>query len=208
MPIPPRLQTSRLIASVVVIGFACCGAAGCSAATGRPDAEVARLVEAEERRLAADRAAQLGALASTDLSYLEMAAAGAAIETIALLYVPNVPDPAAPAPARTAPAVEPADASSDWVEGPPPSWLDQPWPHSQAMDPDGADVVAGAGRRSDRTQRYGPIAVETGGRGDRKSGKPKIRMDLLNLKLRGRPVSLSASLKGLKGVQFKATVKM
>ena len=209
MPIPTRpavsrRATPRLIASVLLVGFACCGAAGCGAATGRPDAEVASLVEQEDRRLAADRAAHLSALASTDLAYLELAAAGAAVETIALLYVPS---PAAPA--TTAPAVEPVDSNPDWVEGPPPSWLDQPWPHSQAMDPDGADV-AGAARRPGSGGGDGPVSFEGGGssRRERKASKPKLRMDLLNLHVRGRPVSFSASLKGLKGVQFKATVKM
>ena len=56
----------------------------------------------------------------------------------------------------------------------------------------------------------GPVSFEGGGssRRERKASKPKLRMDLLNLHVRGRPVSFSASLKGLKGVQFKATVKM
>ena len=199
------LLKSRLVTCVLVVGFACCGAAGCGAATGRPDAEVARLADAEDRRLAADRAAHFSALASTDLAYLELAAAGAAIETIALLYVPS---PASSATA--APAVEPVDSNPDWVEGPPPSWLDQPWPHSQALDPDGADVAAAA-RRPGSGGSDGPVSFEGGGRSrrqERKASKPKLRMDLLNLHIRGRPVSFSASLKGLKGVQFKAVVKM
>ena len=200
MPLPTRPMAPCLFTSVLLIGLACCGAAGCGATTGRPDTEVARLVDKEDRRHAADRAARLSALASTDLAYVELAAAGAAIETIALLYVPS---PAATA----APAVEPPDSNPGWVDGPPPSWLDQPWPHSQAMDLDGADVL-GAGRGSRARGGDGPLSIERGGSGDRTSGKPKLRMDLLNLNVRGRPVSLSTSLKGIKGVQFKATIKM
>jgi hypothetical protein len=44
----------------------------------------------------------------------------------------------------------------------------------------------------------------------RKSGnkKPKVRVDLLRLRMNGNPVSFSGSLKGFKGVQLKATIKM
>ena len=197
-------MTPSVVTSVLLIGFACCGAAGCGAATGRPDAEVARLVDEEDRRHAAARDRHLIELAAADLSPLELAAAGAAIETLALLYVPDQAAPA-PVPPRAAPAVAAEESNPNWVEGPPPSWLDQPWPHSQAMDPDGAGAVSAAGRGSGKGGDYGPLAVDGG---DGKSGKPKLRMDLLNLNFRGRPVSVSTSLKGLKGVQFKATIKM
>ena len=196
----PRLS-SRLALCVVLAGMT-----GCSAGV-RPDAKVGAIVEREDRRVAAERAEEMTALAAADLAPLELASAGAALQTLGLLYVPDPrPRPAA----RTGRVPTAADDNPNWVQGPPPSWLGQPWPDGSAMDADAEDGGWRPGASWD-SAGDGPSVSSDGVGGGRRGGgkrKPKLRKDLMNFHIRGRPVSFSGSLKGLKGVQFKATIKM
>jgi hypothetical protein len=167
---------------------------GC-ARQARPDAEVAKRVEREDRRLA-----ELTAVAAVDIEPFELASASVAIETLGLLYVPDrrqAPPPPEPTQAPRQPG---------WLEGTP-RWLAHPWafpasadwtgliePGAQALADDGDDGSDDSNSGSDRE------------RGRR--AKPRIRVNLFNLRINDRPVSFSGSAKGTDSVQLRATIRM
>ena len=162
------------------------------------------MVEREDRRLA-----QRTAVAVLDLETLELASVAAAIEAMALLYVPAAtdtnPDPAAGAPKTPPLAAAPAPG---WHYEAPAGWAAQPWPLTMDGDWDEA-LEAG---RSKRRESFGglTLAADTNDTrsGRRASRKLRLGMDLLKMRINNLPVSFSGSLKGLKGFQVKATIKM
>jgi hypothetical protein len=162
----------------------------------RPDGEVARTVEREDRRLA-----ELTAVVSVDLEPLELASAAVAVETLGLLYLPDrrtSPPPSEPTQAPRPPG---------WLEGTP-RWLAHPWAFPASPDWTGllepgaqalADEDAGGSDEGDAVADR-----ERDGRGRR----PRLRVNFLKLRIKDRPVSFSGSAKGTESVQFKATIRM
>lgn len=197
---PPRPHT-RPHASPVSYLAACAlflGLSGCSARTDRADAEVAKIVEREDRRQA-----QRTAVAALDLETLELASAAAAIEAMALLYVPAVEDIAAGA--EDGPAA--SAAAPGWHYEAPAGWAAQPWPLSMEGDLEKAVETGGPSKRREGLGGL-TLAPDTkdGGSGKR-SRKLKLGFNLLRMRIKDRPINFSGSLKGLKGVQVTATIK-
>ena len=167
---------------------------GCAARTDRPDSDVARIVEREEARRAASTAVALA-----DVEPVELASAAVALETLGILYVPNARELVA----TDAPAREPAVAG--WVEGTPPSWgatyvvtlapqLDEPMDagvEASSDDADAGDDDSRPGRRRGNGQQ-----------------RPKVRLQILNLKVNELPLSFSGSVKNMNSVQFRVTLRM
>ena len=169
-------------------------ATACAGRAGRPDADVARIVEREEARLAASTA-----VAAVDVEPVELASAAVALETLGILFVPN-PKTTADA---DGPAREPAPAG--WVEGAPPSWgatyvvpLSPDLDGQPDVDVDGSADDAEAGDDESRPGRRR-------GKGQQ---KPKVRLRILDLKINDRPVSFSGSVKNLDSIQFRVTIRM
>lgn len=202
---PPRHHThphtrpvSYLAACALFLGLT-----GCGTRSDRVDAEVAKIVQREDRRQA-----QRAAVAALDLETLELASAAAAIEAMALLYVPAVTgqdgeSAAAGGETPTASATVPG-----WHYEAPAGWAAQPWPLT--MDGDW-DPALDAGR-SKRRESFGglTLAADTKDTGTGRRGSKKLRlgMNLLKMRINNLPVSFSGSLKGLKGFTIKATIKM
>ena len=180
-----------------LFGLALCVAAmlsgGCRTSAGRPDADVARTVEREDLRVA-----RLTAVAAVDFDAFELMSPGAGLEAITLLSAPADPR------AAEAAADEPVGRAEGWEYDAPAEWGVQPWSFS-ASGADGWDARGMS--RSAGGRGEGALALETDG-GEGGSGKPKLRFNFLRLRVNERPVSLSGSLKGLKGVQVKATIKL
>ena len=166
------------------------GLTGCNTRVGRPDAEVARKVQREDRRLA-----QATALAAADLTPLGVVSDAAWIEAVALLVVKSPPP---------APEPEPVGRADGWHYDAPATWGDQPWSLSP---PDVEGSAASDLWRKPNRREEGALALEGGGDEGGK-GKPKLRFNFLRLRIKDRPVSFSGSLKGLKSVQVKATIKL
>lgn len=183
-PVPRGLPCLVLCAVTLLSG-------GCRTTTAaRPDADVARTVEREDLRVA-----RLTAVAAVDFDAFELMSPGAGLEAIALLSAPANPR------ADAAVAEEPPGRAEGWDYDAPAEWGVQPWSFSAsgAEGWDARGVSRSAGGRGE-----GALALETDGGG----GKPKLRFNFLRLRVNERPVSLSGSLKGLKGVQVKATIKL
>jgi hypothetical protein len=176
---------------------------GCSTGV-RPDAEVAEMVAREDRRLEEARRQELalraaGALAwaggaLAELTSVEVAAGGLLWGP---LYVPQrEADRGSPGGAAVEQRVLPPE--------PPPGW-----PRFDALYAAWALEEAQSGE-SYSDDEFPATDGPPGDRRERKSGnsRPKLRVDLLRFRLRGNPVSFSGSLRGVKGLQIKATIKM
>lgn len=180
------------------------------------DAKMAQLVDRVEQRVEAERRAELAvaALAARDLAPIEYASAGMALETLGLLYIP---DP------RQNPARRPSDADSEtidpsewlpnWIHGPHPSWLGQQPPQStDVIGPSTADLAWASLAEWDDAQAGNQSEVSDEARPGRRRGsarkKPKIRVNLFQLRVAGQPVSFSGSVKDLKGVQIKLKLRL
>jgi hypothetical protein len=186
---PARRPTHALHGMMSCFGLVMlAGLAGCNSRGGRPDAEVARCVEREDRRFAGTTA-----VAAADLTPLGIVSDAAWIEAVALLAVR--PEPPAPEP-------EPVGRAEGWHYDAPASWGIQPWSFAQVDPGESSELHRSSGRRAE-----GALAIEGGGEeGDK--GKLKLRYDFLRLRIKDRPVSISGSLKGVKSVQLKATIKL
>src|SRR5215213_3907509 len=86
------------VISVALLVLLLVGSTGCNTRAGRPDTEVAKFVEQEERRLS-----HSGAIASVDLETFDLSSVGMAIEAMALVMVGGDPSRAAPPPTASAP---------------------------------------------------------------------------------------------------------
>jgi len=194
---PPRLPVAPSLCLLALIST------GCSLRSARPDAEVARIVEREERR-EARVAAQRAALAEADFENLDLTSAAALIDALALVIVPRSPqDPVAPhnglAPLGAAagwhyeaPAgitVSTAPLSMQWDKS---LWEHSAGRHFRSGDGDGEDVAS-----------VGPWEVQSNDR-----GRPQLFLNFLRMRIHNMPVSFSGSIKNAKGVQLKATMKM
>jgi hypothetical protein len=176
---------------------------GCSLRSARPDAEVARIVEREERRerrLAAQRAA----LAEADFENLDLTRAAALIDAIALLAV----DYRARADATPTPADPPLGAAAGWRYDAPAGWtvstapLSMQWDKSLWDHPATRHLRAGDGD-DDGSASAGPWEMQQNDR-----GRPQIFLNFLRMRINNLPVSFSGSLRKSKGLQLRATVKM
>ena len=169
------------------------GVVGCSAPPVRPDAEVARIVEREDRRQR-----PTVAVAELDLQPLELASAGVALEALELLYVPNRGHQ------NTAPASARAPVPAGWHEAPA-SWLGYPGPVStdaeelRSVDPE----VSAISFDTDAA----PSSDEDGDRRGGGGKRPRVRLNFLNLKINDNPISFSGSLKGMGNLQLRATIR-
>jgi hypothetical protein len=139
-------------------------AAGCSTAP-RPDAEVARSVEAAERR----RLAAI-VLASADDEL-----------PVALPVAGRVEADAGPGAAPQPAAVVPSHATADRYFAPERSEAGQ---RAFTFSPDSERSVAGD-----------PADDAGGRRGERRGGKPQVRVQLFRFSLFGRPVSFRGGIK-------------
>ena len=185
--------------AALMITLVSLGLGGCSRAV-RPDAEVSAIVEREDRRLAEVQRLELAAraaaaLASAGEALGELASVDVAADGLLWgpLYVPNTKAAAGQSPTADL-RVLPPEPPRGWphLEGYYSAWALEEAEASQAESDD--EVIM-----SDD----GP-----GGRRRKGNNKPKLRLDLMRMRLNGNPVSFSGSLKGGKGVQLKATIKM
>ena len=194
---PPTL--SRPLSCFTVFGLLF-GLTGCSARPDRTDSVVARIVEREDRRQA-----QRTATAAIDFEPMELASAVAAIEAVALLYVSDGQRQEAEAESEPTASV----SVPGWHYHAPAAWAAQPWPLSMGG---GWDETLDDAGTSKRRQSIGGLTVSSeekdAGPDGRARRKLRLGFNLLRLRIKDRPVSFSASLKGLKGVQVKATIKM
>ena len=185
-----------VVISAALLVLLSVGSTGCNTRAVRPDAEVARLVEQEERRLS-----HSGAIASVDLETFDLSSVGMAIEAMALVMVGGDPSRAAPPPTASAPI----GAAEGWHYEAPSAWGANPWSLA-ASEPDGLGASKLAKHPQHRSESA--IAIEDGGEDGRGGGKPRLRFNLLRLRVKEHPVSFSGSMKGTKGMQLKATIKM
>jgi hypothetical protein len=177
--------------------------AGCSLRSARPDAEVARIVEREERR-EARLAAQRAALAEADFENLDLTRAAALIDAIALLAVDYRSRAEA---AETTPG-PPLGAAAGWHYEAPAGWTVSTAPLSMQWDKSLWDHPATRHLRDgdpgdDGSVSAGPWEMQQNDR-----GRPQIFLNFLRMRIANLPVSFSGSLKKSKGVQLRATVKM
>jgi hypothetical protein len=175
------------------------GSTGCATRADRPDAEVARVVEREDLRVA-----RLTAVAALDLESFEILSAGVAIESMALLMVGDERHDASTTPDDGA---EPLGAAPGWHYDAPASWGARPWSFAAGEGMDGSltQRLKSAGGKD---SHEGALAIETGEGEGRGGGKPKVRFNFLRMRVKDRPISFSGSVKGLKSVQLKATIKL
>ena len=185
--------------AVLLITVVALGVGGCSRAV-RPDAEVSALVEREDRRLAEVHRLELAAraaaaLASAGEALGELASVDVAADGLLWgpLYVPNTKTAAGQSPTAELRILPPEPPLG--------------WPHLEGYYSAWAleEAEASQGESDDEA------VMEDDGPGNRRrkgNKKPKLRVDLLRMRLSGNPVSFSGSLKGGKGVQLKATIKM
>ena len=173
------------------------GSTGCATRADRPDKDVAAMVEREDRRLA-----QLTAVAAVDMDPFELMSPGVAIESMALLVVG---DDRRSASTTSDDGSEPLGAAPGWFYDAPASWGPRPWSFAagEGMDGSFTHLRKSAGGKGSE----GALAIEAGD-GEGKGGKPKVRFNFLRMRVKDRPVSFSGSLKGLKAVQVKATIKL
>ena len=174
------------------------GSTGCATRAERPDADVTAMVEREDRRLA-----QLTAVAAVDMDPFELMSPGLAIESMALLVVGDEKRSASTTPDDGS---EPLGAAPGWFYDAPAAWGPRPWSFAVGEGMDGSSTYlrkAGGGDKGSE----GALAIEAGD-GNGKGGKPKVRFNFLRMRVKDRPISFSGSLKGLKAVQVKATIKL
>ena len=167
---------------------------GCAARTGAIDAEVERLVEREDRRQVLQSA--VAAAADLELGPIDLASARVWVEALGLVVAPAEGS-------ASEQVVPPIGAAEGWDYQPPASWMLQPLQFASAEQLKfSADSHKSDGPR-------GLIGLDTSGDGeDGKGGKPKLLVNLLRMRINNAPVSFSGSVKGFKGVQLKATIKM
>jgi len=160
------------IAALASVGF---GAAGCAVAH-RPDADVARAVEAAERGRVKEIAL---ASADDDLPVVLPAAGHVAV------------DPG-PGPAPQPVASVPGNGAADRYF----SVTPDEWPQSFTLSSDSDGSLTDDGR-SDAGDRAG----------QRRGGKPQVRLQLFRFEVLGRPVGLRAGIKN-KHLMFGAKITL
>jgi hypothetical protein len=166
---------------------------GCSGRAARPDAEVARIIEREDAKRA-----RSAAIAAVDVDPVELASAAVALETLGILYVPEARTTAADAPAR-------APAAEGWNEGAPASWgltfvVPQAMDVEDEIEPDPEEVADDEAAGDDESR--------PGRRRGNGQKRPRVRVQILDMKLKNNPVSFSGSVKNLDSVQFRMTIRM
>jgi hypothetical protein len=177
--------------------------AGCSLRSARPDAEVARIVEREERheaRLAAQRAA----LAEADIENLDLAHAAALIDAIALLAV----DYRSRAEAAEPTAGAPLGAAAGWRYEAPDGWAVSTAPMAMQWDKSLWDHPATRHLRDGDPGDDGSVSAGPWETQQSDNGRPQIFLNFLRMSINKLPVSFSGSIKKSKGLQLRATVKM
>jgi len=169
---------------------------GCTAPSARPDADVERAVQREERREAG-----LVVVAELDEAPLEMAAAGGDAGPVALAAV----RPAAPADSPAAGSVPPG-AVAGWHYRLPAAWAG---PRPILVAPRWDDLL-GPGPTESTVAGFELVTGDDGdGAGERANpGRPHLRFDFLRLRFYDRPVVISGSAKGGRGLQVRAVVKL
>lgn len=204
----------RLCLALCVLAFAL---TGCNARRdGALDTEMARLVDRVEQRVEAERRAELAvaALAARDLAPIEYASAGMALETLGLLYIPDPRQKVARRGSETeSETIAPSEWLPNWIHGPHPSWLAHQTPSpTEVTDPMMPDLAwTPLAEWDDMGDNESSEASDEGRPGRRRGSgrsKPKIRVNLFQLRVAGQPVSFSGSVKDLKGVQIKLKVRL
>jgi hypothetical protein len=191
-PLAPR-PAMCLAYFVLVIGTA-----GCGSRAVRPDAHVARIVEREDLRQARTAARK------ADVEPVELASAGVALEALELIYVPTPRQPDA------APALARAPVPAGWHEAPA-SWLILPAPDVRLASGSG---IGGVDQPAEGHRFFVSLDGDSTSDGaddpERRGGgnsKPRVRLNLLNLKINDNPISFSGSLKGTGNLILRATIR-
>ena len=193
-----RLPSRALLLTIVMAIVS----TGCSTGV-RPDLDVAAIVAREDRRLEevrrqelADRAAGALALAGQAIAELTSVVVAAGGLLWGPLYVPQ--GAAGQGPRRGATVEQPILPPEPLPGWPSFDALYEAWVLEEAQSNEvysDDESPADDGPPGDRRQRKG-------------NSRPKLRFDLMRFRLNGNPVSFSGSLRGGKGVQIKATIKM
>jgi hypothetical protein len=179
-----------------VLSFVAVGMAGCSSAACRADLDVTRAVEREDQRRAQRPPQQAYRTAETAIQNLgPIELWSAAVEAITLLYVPapETPDAGdAPAPPTGGAAARLAQQINWQSARPRPVRVEPEW------------------ESSFRTDRWAPVesAASAARSESRREANPQVRLSFLALRLNGLPVTVSASAKGLKGVQLRVKIRL